>query len=68
MDEEARAVQYRIDQRKRIAARLRRNRALAGSAAYRQELEDRWHPYVLARDPIPDIDDPFEQIDHEETR
>ena len=62
-DEEERAIQYRVNQRKRIANRIARERQLAGSAAARQELADDWAPYLLARIPIEDIPNPEDEVE-----
>lgn len=57
-------MQYRIEKRNRIAARTQRAAKLAGDPAYRRQLEENWLPVLQAREPIPDIIDPFDEYDN----
>ena len=52
-EEEARAMQYRLDQRARNAEYRQRHRRLAGSVAYRQQLAEDWD--ALRRGELDDI-------------
>lgn len=59
-EEEVRAIAYRRQQRAQIAARVQRERAMRGSAAFRRQLDEDWQPYVAARYPIEDVPDRFD--------